>query len=61
MARRGRDTGLPAPFLRRVSLLSDRIPAPPAYPFDLPWLQPGWELTFSEPVTILVGENGTES
>lgn len=57
--RKVRDTRLPAPFLRRVAVLEDRIPSPRTYPFDLPWLSPDWELSFSQPVTLLVGENGT--
>lgn len=59
MARKQRDTRLPAPYLRRVVLLDDRIPAARAYPFNLPWLGPEWEFEFTEPVTVLVGENGT--
>lgn len=59
MARKQRDTRLPAPYLRRVVLLDDRIPAARAYPFNLPWLGPEWDFEFTEPVTVLVGENGT--
>lgn len=64
MARRKTDTSLPAPFLQRLTVLSHKLaektdPAP-GYPFTLPWLQSGeFELTFTTPVTIICGENGT--
>lgn len=60
MARR-KQTGmsLPAPFLRGVRLMAERLPAPLSYPFDLPWLRNGFELEFDRPVTIIIGENGT--
>lgn len=60
MARRRRGTNLPAPFLTRISL-RDGAPDPAAgYPFTLPWLRdPGFEVTFTTPVTIIVGDNGT--
>ncbi|WP_299043397.1 AAA family ATPase [uncultured Tateyamaria sp.] len=32
---------------------------PDRYPFNLPWLGDGFELEFSTPVTIFVGENGS--
>ena len=57
MARRTRDTRLPAPFLKRLTLLEGDRPA--EYPFDLPWLTGDFELTFQQPVTIFMGENGT--
>lgn len=59
MARRRQGTNLPAPFLRRVSMIPDRLPDKRSYPFSLPWLGPEFELEFEEPVTIIVGENGT--
>lgn len=59
MARKPSTTSLPAPFLRRVSLIADRLPENRDYPFNLPWLGEDWEFQFTEPVTILVGENGT--
>lgn len=52
-------TRLPAPFLRRISLLVDRIPGRDRYPFNLPWLSGDFELDFTTPVTIITGENGT--
>ena len=60
MARRSRDTKLPAPFLKRISLKDDVLAAQSGYPFDQPWLLDGaFELDFTTPVTIIVGENGT--
>jgi predicted ATPase len=59
MSRRKQVTRLPAPFLRRLTLMPDRIPDRAAYPFDLPWLADDFELDFTTPVTIIVGENGT--
>ncbi len=60
MARRRKDTKLPAPFLRRLTLIADRMGDRREYPMNLPWLEPEtFELTFSQPVTIVVGENGT--
>lgn len=59
MARKPNTTSLPAPFLRRVSLIADRLPESRDYPFNLSWLGADWEFEFTEPVTILVGENGT--
>lgn len=57
MARRARPTRLPAPFLRRVSW-REGVPDG-EYPFNLPYLRnPDWEITFTQPVTIIVGENG---
>ncbi|MEO1601972.1 MAG: AAA family ATPase [Pseudomonadota bacterium] len=58
MARSRRPTRLPAPFLRRLSLIEERMDRS-AYPMSLPWLREGFALDFSQPVTIVVGENGT--
>ncbi|HEY4203757.1 MAG TPA: AAA family ATPase, partial [Xanthobacteraceae bacterium] len=56
--RKSQATRLPAPFLRRLWLREDREPRD-EYPFDLPWLADGaFELEFTTPVTIIVGENG---
>lgn len=58
MARRQRETGLPAPWLRSI-----RLDKPPddrsVHPFTLPWLADDFELSFDQPVTILIGENGS--
>jgi len=60
MARKRRDTNLPAPFLKRLTLIPDRMGDRKAYPMNLPWLDPDrFELTFDTPVTIIVGENGS--
>lgn len=57
--RKSQGTRLPAPFLRRLWLREDREPRD-EYPFNLPWMQePDFELAFTTPVTIVVGENGT--
>jgi predicted ATPase len=51
--------GLPPPFLKRVTLVPERVPAEKAHPFDLPLFRDGaFELDFERPVTVVVGENG---
>jgi len=57
MPRKRRDTKLPAPFLRRLTVLEEGLGD--GYPYNLPWMDPEWELSFKQPVTIIVGENGT--
>ncbi len=60
MARKRNATSLPAPFLRRLTVLADRLPAERDYPFNQPWLMDGaMELDFTAPVTVIVGENGS--
>ncbi|MBM2294154.1 AAA family ATPase [Sulfitobacter pseudonitzschiae] len=60
MARRKTGTNLPSPFLQRLVVLDDKMAEKAGYPFDLPWLQgEDFELRFTTPVTIIVGENGT--
>ncbi len=56
--RRKSGTTLPSPFLRRL-WLDDAAERRDGYPFDLPWLDDAFELEFSTPVTIVVGENGS--
>jgi predicted ATPase len=51
---------LPAPYLRRVWLDRSRVADAAAYPFCLPFLSDGFELDFERPITVIVGENGTE-
>jgi predicted ATPase len=46
-----------SPFLTHVSLHGDRLEA--GYPFNIPIFQAGLDLTFTTPVTFLVGENGS--
>jgi predicted ATPase len=51
---------MPAPYLRRIELLPDRVENWTSYPFCLPLFQSReFELTFDRPITIVVGENGT--
>ena len=59
MSRRHRDVALPAPYLRRVWFDRDRVSSPGEYPFCLPLFRHGFEIDFTHPITILVGENGT--
>lgn len=46
------------PFLTAVELLHDRV-VPGTFPFNLPILGNGLSLQFEQPVTFLVGENGS--
>lgn len=60
MARKKKDTSLPAPFLKWLSLLEDKMIKRDEYPFNLPWLQDeSFKIAFDTPVTIIIGENGT--
>lgn len=49
---------LGSPFLTRVSLKHDKV-QPGVHPFTIPLLQQELNLTFTTPVTFLVGENGS--
>jgi predicted ATPase len=54
------ETKLPAPFLQRIYFKPDAEFDRDVYPFNLPWLaDPDFELEFTTPVTIIVGENGS--
>lgn len=60
MARNRKHTTLPPPYLKRVWLDEAKVPDRTLYPFCLPLFRdPGFELAFDRPVTIIVGENGT--
>ncbi|MEL6883349.1 MAG: AAA family ATPase [Pseudomonadota bacterium] len=60
MARRKSRTKLPAPFLQRLTVLRPELDGKTGYPFDVPWMTlPDFELQFTTPVTVIVGENGT--
>lgn len=60
MARQRRPLRLPPPFLKRVSLVPERVTDWEAYPFCIPLFRDrSFELAFDRPVTIIVGENGT--
>jgi hypothetical protein len=38
MSRKKSGTSLPPPFLKRVSLIADRMAGKKGYPYNLPWL-----------------------
>jgi predicted ATPase len=60
MARRSQQTRLPAPFLKSLTLRKQEMPEKKDYPFNLPWLRDeAFELSFTSPVTIIIGENGS--
>ena len=59
MARKNRNINLPAPYLKRVWLERGRVADHDAYPFCLPFLRDGLDLSFDRAITIIVGENGT--
>jgi len=58
-SRKKRDINMPAPYLRRLWLDQSRVANPDAYPFCLPFLRDGFELSFERAITVIVGENGT--
>lgn len=59
MSRRRRPTSLPAPFLKRVWLDTGLVAERDTYPFCLPFLRSGFEISFDRAITVIVGENGT--
>src|SRR3954462_15740829 len=58
-SRRNRTIRCAPPYLRRIWLDPDRVEDPDAYPFCLPFLRDGFELSFDRSITIIAGENGT--
>lgn len=59
-ARRRYRTNLPSPYLKRAAWARPDEERPTDYPFSLPFLEDrDWEIEFTTPVTIIVGENGT--
>ena len=58
-SRRNRVIPMPAPYLRRIWLEPSHIADRATYPFCLPFLRDGFELSFDRSITIIVGENGT--
>ena len=58
-SRRNRPIRLPAPYLRRIWIETDRVTDRTAYPFCLPYLRDDFELSFDRSITIIAGENGT--
>ncbi len=59
MARKNRTINLPAPYLKRLWLETERVADRDSYPFCLPFLRDGPDLSFEHAITIIVGENGT--
>lgn len=59
MAYRKQLTRLKAPYLKRILLEPERIGDSERYPFDLPIFRDGFEMEFTTPITVIVGENGT--
>jgi predicted ATPase len=60
MARTRKHTSLPPPYLKRVWIDDEKVKDRSEYPFCLPlFSNPGFELGFDRPITIIVGENGT--
>lgn len=58
-SRRPHRTNLPAPYLKRATWARPDEDRPTVYPFSLPFLKDReWEIVFTTPVTIIVGENG---
>jgi predicted ATPase len=47
-----------SPFLTHVSLHPDRV-QPEVHPFELPVVREGFPMSFTTPVTFIVGENGS--
>lgn len=56
---RKRPINLPAPYLKRVWLDPAQVHDASVYPFCLPFLRSGFELSLDKAVTIIAGENGT--
>jgi predicted ATPase len=59
MARKNRTINLPAPYLKRLWFEPEGVAGRDSYPFCLPFLRDGLDLTFEHAITIIVGENGT--
>lgn len=60
MARRRQLTRLKAPYLKRVLLEPGKVEDREDYPWSLPLFSDDeFELAFTTPITIIVGENGT--
>ncbi|RVC21931.1 ATP-binding protein, partial [Mesorhizobium sp. M7A.F.Ca.AU.002.02.1.1] len=60
MAHRKQLTRLKAPYLKRILLDAVRVEDWEKYPWNLPLFRGhDFELEFTTPITIIVGENGT--
>lgn len=55
---RSRQVNLPAPYLRRVWIDRTQVDDRTQYPFCLPLFKDEFEISFTAPITIFVGENG---
>lgn len=49
---------LQSPFLRQIRLRED-VRLSREHPFNLPFLKPGFDVSFDRPVTIIAGDNGS--
>lgn len=59
LARKRTSPRLPPPYLKKILVDGDKLAGRQGYPYDLPWIKDGaFELEFTTPVTIIVGENG---
>lgn len=54
-----RGSSLKSPFLKQLSFDVSKAEDVTGYPFSVPLFEKSFTLTFSKPITILVGENGT--
>jgi predicted ATPase len=54
------ETKLPPPWLKRIWVKDELVGDRDAYPFNVPiFNEPGFELRFESPVTIIIGDNGS--
>jgi predicted ATPase len=54
------ETRLPSPWLKRVWIKDDLVADRHVYPFHIPLFRAsGFELSFENPVTIIIGDNGS--
>jgi len=59
MARGAKGTRLRAPYLKKISLMPERVDRK-AFPFNtLKFLTDEFEMSFDHPITLFVGENGS--
>ncbi len=59
LARNKKPINMPAPYLKRVWLETERVEDREVYPFCLAFLRDGIDLSFDRAITIIVGENGS--
>ena len=54
------ETKLPPPWLKRIWIKDELVPARQGYPFHIPLFRSeGFELEFENPLTIIIGDNGS--